>query len=531
MITAQTLNYNVRSFISPYTEVLYQNEACIGYIRVSSKPQEVQGGSLEEQEAVIKDYITRCGMHLIDFFKETHSAKKGGMRKEYDRMMKYVSKFKKPINIVVIFVDRAYRNLQDYALLDSLMQKNPNLRLHIISDRVVLSDKSSPDEKFMHLLSVGQATKYSQDLSIKVRFGNHQAVSRGFRPTNPPYGYRNVTGKNIKAYCEVIEEEAQLIRTAFERYATGFYTIDTLLEDMHVLGMKKKGKLIGRSTLADILRNVFYIGKFVYKGQIFIGAHTPIIDKDLFYRVQRILSRHESTSTPIKHEFAYSMLIKCWYDKHYLVGYIKKGKYVYWRCYYKNPKAECGNQQISEIELEKQLDEIFDNLYIAPEKVLKLRKDLLQMHNEKCYFTEKSVLQISEQITRAEKQRKVLIQKLIEGIIDDMTYKEMKMEFDIKIDKLELERQKIKEAPKTFADYVENLLELCKDAPRLWRTASPLKKRELLKIVCSNLYMKDKKLLVELNSPFEELSKNHSVRNGGPSWTRTRDLTLIRRAL
>lgn len=151
---------NVRNFVSPFAESLYVGEPCVGYIRVSSKPQEIQGGSLEEQESVIKDYVKRCGMNLIDFFKETHSAKKGGQRKEYDAMMKYIRKFKKPINVVVIFVDRAYRNLQDYALLDSLMQKNPNLRLHIISDRVVLSDKSSPDEKFMHLLSVGQATKY-----------------------------------------------------------------------------------------------------------------------------------------------------------------------------------------------------------------------------------------------------------------------------------------------------------------------------------------------------------------------------------
>lgn len=512
---------NVRNFVSPFAESLYVGEPCVGYIRVSSKPQEIQGGSLEEQESVIKDYVKRCGMNLIDFFKETHSAKKGGQRKEYDAMMKYIRKFKKPINVVVIFVDRAYRNLQDYALLDSLMQKNPNLRLHIISDRVVLSDKSSPDEKFMHLLSVGQATKYSQDLSIKVKFGNHQAITRGFRPTKAPYGYKNITGRKIKAYCGVVDEEAKLVKIAFERYATGFYTVDSLLPEMHSLGMKCEGINLGRSTLGKMLRSVFYIGKFTYLGQIYIGSHAPIIEKDLFYRVQRILSRHETTSVPVKREFIYSMMIKCWYDGHYIVGYIKKGKYIYWKCTYRNPAVKCNHQQINQIELEKQIEEIFENIHVPEKRALELRKQLLQMHNEKSFFCEKTSEQIHAQITKAEQQRKVLVSKLIEGIIDDMTYKEMKMEIDLRIDKLELEREKIKESPKTFADYVENLLELVKDAPRLWKEATALKKRELLKIVCSNLYLKDKKLIVELNSPFDEFINLLSVYKTGREETRT----------
>ncbi len=511
---------------------IYKNEPCVGYIRVSSRPQEIQGGSLEEQEMWIRDYIAYTGMYLIDFFKETHSAKQQG-RKEYDRMMKYIAKFKKPINIIVIFVDRAYRNPQDFALLDSLMRKNPNLRLHILSDRVVLSDRSSPDEKFMHWLSVGQATKYSQDLSIKVRFGNHQAIIRGFRPNKPPYGYRNITGKNIKSFCEIEPNEAKLVKMAFELYSTGFYTLDTLILKLRPLGFP-----LGRNGLSNMFNNVFYIGKFVYNDEIYAGEHEPIISKELFYKVQRILKRHESTNTPIKHEFAYSLMIKCWYDNHYLVGYIQKGKYVYYRCYCRQPKPECKNQQISEVKLEKQLDEIFENLKIPTENLIQIRKMLLKLHKEKSYFCEITSEQIQTQLEKAEKQKKLLVTKLIEGIIDDTTYKEMKMELDIKIDKLELEKQKVKDAPKTFVDYVETLLELCKDAPRLWKSAPPLKKRELLKIVCSNLQLKDGKLLVTLAPPFSSISKIknngqnfHSVHYGGPQWTRTTDLTLIRGAL
>ena len=157
---------------------------------------------------------------------------------------------------------------------------------------------------------------------------------------------------------------------------------------------------------------------------------------------------------------------------------------------------------------------------------------LLQIHKEKCMFCDKTLEQINSEIEKIEKQSKLLTTKLLEGVIDDITYKEMKTEFSIKLDKLELEKDKIKEIPKSFSYYVENLLELCKDAPHLWKTAEPLKKRELLKIVCSNLQIKDRKLIETLAPPFSQLSKIkingqnlHSVHVSGASGTKLEPLT------
>ena len=351
---------------------------------------------------------------------------------------------------------------------------------------------------------------------------------RGFRPCKPPYGYKNVSGAGIKAYCEICEEEAKFVRLAYEKYSTGLYTLDLLLAELNTLGLKIKGQPISRSGLAKMLSNIFYIGKFIYNGVIYEGEHKAIISKDLFYRVKKLLNRGLPTSLPLKHDFTYSMMITCWYDGHYFVGYIKKGKYVYWKCYCRKGHKKCENQQISQIELEKQIESIFENLYIPLEDNLKIRKMLLQMHKEKCMFCDKTLEQINSEIEKIEKQSKLLTTKLLEGVIDDITYKEMKTEFSIKLDKLELEKDKIKEIPKSFSYYVENLLELCKDAPHLWKTAEPLKKRELLKIVCSNLQIKDRKLIVTLAPPFSQLSKIkingqnlHSVHVSGQGWIRT----------
>ena len=175
------------------------------------------------------------------------------------------------------------------------------------------------------------------------------------------------------------------------------------------------------------------------------------------------------------------MMIKCYYDRYYFVGYLKKGKYVYWKCYCRKDRKIYKSKQVSQLQLDKQFYELFANLTVSIEVEQELRKALLKMHNEKNMFSERTIGQINSQIEKAEKQRKILLSKLLEGVIDDITYKEIKMELDIKIDKLELERQKIKEAPKDFTYYVENLLELCKDAPRLWNSAECTKKESLVK--------------------------------------------------
>ena len=51
---------------------------------------------------------------------------------------------------------------------------------------------------------------------------------------------------------------------------------------------------ITRGPLAYLLRNRFYIGEVVYKGQICPGEHSPILDRDLFEAVQqRLAEQHK----------------------------------------------------------------------------------------------------------------------------------------------------------------------------------------------------------------------------------------------
>src|SRR5438034_5143035 len=80
----------------------------------------------------------------------------------------------------------------------------------------------------------------------------------------------------------------------------------------------KSGRTIGgipftRGPLAHFLRNRFYIGEIVYKGEVFPGEQPAILDRDLFDAVQAKLNeqRNNHAAARAKSE---AMLIGRIYD-------------------------------------------------------------------------------------------------------------------------------------------------------------------------------------------------------------------------
>jgi site-specific DNA recombinase len=92
------------------------------------------------------------------------------------------------------------------------------------------------------------------------------------------------------------EEEAERVRTIFRRYLD-LGSIGLLLADLKERGIVTKvrqlsdGRTVGgipftRGPLAYLLRNRFYIGEVVFRGQICPAEHLPILDRDMFEAVQ-----------------------------------------------------------------------------------------------------------------------------------------------------------------------------------------------------------------------------------------------------
>jgi site-specific DNA recombinase len=94
----------------------------------------------------------------------------------------------------------------------------------------------------------------------------------------------------------VVPAEAEAVRTIFARYLE-LGSVRALAKDLDCRGIRSKprrlsdghtigGGRFGVGALAHLLKNRFYIGEVVYRGQVHRGEHEPIIDHALFEAVQ-----------------------------------------------------------------------------------------------------------------------------------------------------------------------------------------------------------------------------------------------------
>jgi site-specific DNA recombinase len=98
----------------------------------------------------------------------------------------------------------------------------------------------------------------------------------------------------------VNDVEADRVRTIFQSYLK-VGSLNLLMADLRKRGIVTKvrtlktGQTVGgipftRGHLAYLLRNRFYIGEVVFKGEVLTGEQSPIVDRDLFEAVQAKLN-------------------------------------------------------------------------------------------------------------------------------------------------------------------------------------------------------------------------------------------------
>src|SRR5207342_779636 len=100
------------------------------------------------------------------------------------------------------------------------------------------------------------------------------------------------------------DTEADRVRTIFHSYLR-LGSLNRLMADLRDQGIVTKvrslktGETVGgipftRGPLAHLLRNRFYIGEVVFKGETLAGEQAPIVDRRLFEAVQAKLSQQMS---------------------------------------------------------------------------------------------------------------------------------------------------------------------------------------------------------------------------------------------
>jgi site-specific DNA recombinase len=197
------------------------------------------------------------------------------------------------IDIVVVYkVDRLTRSLADFAKLIELFEAHS---VSFVSVTQSFNTRSSMGRLTLNvLLSFAQFER--ELIGERVRDKIAASKRKGLWVGGPvPLGYAAVDKKIV-----VVPAEAEAVRTIFERYLT-LGSIRALAGELDRHGICSKprrlsngrtvgGGRFGVGALAYLLKNRFYIGEVVYRGEVHRGEHAPILDRPLFEAVQAELA-------------------------------------------------------------------------------------------------------------------------------------------------------------------------------------------------------------------------------------------------
>ena len=294
------------------------------YARKSTDEDDRQLLSIDAQLAELREFARKESLHIAREFVESRTAKVPG-RPVFDAMMRDVERGHVE-GILAWHPDRLARNSVDggriiYALDTGNMNalKFPTFWF-----------ENTPQGKFMLQIAFGQSKYYVDNLSENVKRGIRQKIRLGWFPSKPPVGYLN----EPRLRTIVIDtDRAPLVRKLFEAYATDQYTIYQLRDLSERLGLvSRSGRPMFASRIPVILADQFYLGKFRLKGELHDGAHEPIISRDLFDRVQIILTRRSRKVAPRDpNDFAFLGMVHCASCGATITAERQKGHH-YYRC-------------------------------------------------------------------------------------------------------------------------------------------------------------------------------------------------------
>src|SRR5437773_7519849 len=193
------------------------------------------------------------------------------------------------IDIVLVYkVDRLTRSLADFAKLIELFDAHG---VSFVSVTQSFNTSSSMGRLTLNvLLSFAQFER--ELIGERVRDKISASKRKGIWVGGPvPLGYAAVDKKIV-----VVAVEAAAVRAIFGRYLE-LGSIRALAEDLDRRGIRSKprrrsnghtigGGRFGVGALAYLLKNRFYIGEVVYRGEVHRGEHEPIVDSALFAAVQ-----------------------------------------------------------------------------------------------------------------------------------------------------------------------------------------------------------------------------------------------------
>lgn len=272
----------------------------VALLRVSTKKQvrtdyDPEGISLPTQRQAIKGKAKELGAVIVDEYLEPGNTGTTMAKRPVFREMLQRIRSRRDVDYIITYASsRMHRNWKENgAVLLELQQ----LGVRFISATENIDDTTAEGELLEGIYAVINGFRSRQDgedIKRKMSYKHQQ----GGTLHRAPIGYLNVieTIDDRQVRTVIIDpKRAPLVRLAFAWYATGNYTLRTLRDKLDAAGLRAKpfgdkgSRPLSLHLVGNLLRDRYYLGYVEWDGVEYKGRHEPLIEQELFDRVQRVL--------------------------------------------------------------------------------------------------------------------------------------------------------------------------------------------------------------------------------------------------
>lgn len=313
------------------------------YVRVSTEEQAEHGLSLADQKTTLEAYAKANNMKIVGMFAdEGISARKSyTKRPACCRLLEYVKSGDVDV-ILFIKLDRWFRNIAGYYKVQEILDK---YKVDWIATEERY-DTTTANGRLSLNIRLSVAQDRADRASERVKFVFRGKVARG-----EAIGCNFALGYKREGNCWVIDEEkAEIVRDLFNYYEDNLSIRAVMRYANDIYGISYSPRAVWW-----MLTNRAYVGEF--RGNK--GYCPPIISKEQFGRVQKLVESRSVRRSPSGRIYLFSGLMRCPVCGKMLVcQYSHVGKCTYYKCPDAYNKKGCTNRKmIRESRLEQQIIE------------------------------------------------------------------------------------------------------------------------------------------------------------------------------
>ncbi len=494
------------------------------YVRVSTDKQADKGIAIPTQIDACKAKIQAQGLVFdenYDLYRDegltgTEMSKRVGLLSLLNRC-----KQDKTIKAVFTYeLSRLSRDQYDSAYIRTELKKK---NISIISATEHITDDPMGDAMAGILSVVNQLS--SAQTAQRVSDNMMNKAVRGDFPGKAPFGYINkqekATTGRVKAWIEIDPMATSWVVKSFEYYASGTYSLESLVEKLKNEGFpeyKLRGGKLSKGFIAKMLTNDFYIGKLTWANYQGKGNQEIFLDESLFIQVQQMLNiKNKGASRTRKYSsFTKDVCIcgecgsRMTIEKHTTTA---NNTVTYLRCIKarQGKKVTCSQSYGYESAYIDQIGEIIKDIHIPKRIIDKVKEKIKQLFADEDKLNHATRDDIQKRLEKLRIKKKNVVHILLEKEnpteSDKTIFEETRREIDIEEIHLVTELEKSQNRMADMMRLVDLALSLATNAHSAFKNTKDDQLRGLLtRTLFKKIEIKDKKIVqFELNAPLDYL--------------------------